>query len=195
MVLFFDFMCGVLLKIVIIGGGILGLLVVWLLLGYYQVMFYESVVWLGGYVCMVMVGWCGDVVVDIGFIVFNYVNYLYFLVLFCDFDVFVQCSDMSFGVLLGNGWVEYVLCLVGVLFVQCVNFMCLGFYCMICDILCFNVCVEVLVKGQFDLIIGQLIVQMWLGDWFCDDYLYLICGVIWFILVSQIGDFLVEMLL
>ncbi|MTH64840.1 NAD(P)/FAD-dependent oxidoreductase [Paracoccus shanxieyensis] len=191
----FDLTRGAPLKIAIIGGGISGLSAAWLLSGHHQVTLYESAARLGGHARTVMAGRRGDVAVDTGFIVFNYANYPHLSALFRDLDVPVQRSDMSFGVSLGNGRVEYALRSVGALFAQRANLMRPGFYRMIRDILRFNARAEALAKGQPDLTIGQLIAQMRLGDRFRDDYLYPICGAIWSTPASQIGDFPAETLL
>ncbi|RWR05593.1 FAD-dependent oxidoreductase [Sinirhodobacter populi] len=191
----FDLTRGAPQKIAIIGGGISGLSAAWLLSGHHQVTLYEASPRLGGHARTVMAGRRGDVAVDTGFIVFNYANYPHLTALFRDLDVPVQRSDMSFGVSLGNGRVEFALRSANALFAQRSNLLHPGFHRMIRDILRFNAQAAHAAEGRADLTIEGLIAKLGLGARFRDHYLYPICGAIWSTPAHDIGAFPAETLL
>lgn len=176
-------------KIAIIGGGISGLSAAWLLSGHHQVTLFEAAPRLGGHARTVMAGRGGDVAVDTGFIVFNYANYPHLTALFRDLDVPVQRSDMSFGVSLEQGRVEFALRSASALFAQRSNLLRPGFHRMICDILRFNARAAGVAEGRADLTVDGLIAEMGLGQRFRDHYLYPICGAIWSTPTHEIGAF------
>lgn len=176
-------------KIAIIGGGISGLAAAWLLSGHHQVTLFEAAPRFGGHARTVMAGLRGDVPVDTGFIVFNYANYPHLTALFRDLDVPVQRSDMSFGVSLGNGAVEFALRSVNALFAQRSNLLRPGFHRMIRDILRFNARATETAAGRADLTIEALITELGFGTRFRDHYLYPICGAIWSTPARDIGAF------
>ncbi|SED70244.1 FAD-dependent oxidoreductase, partial [Rhodobacter sp. 24-YEA-8] len=176
-------------KIAIIGGGISGLAAAWLLSGHHQVTLFEAAPRFGGHARTVMAGKRGDVAVDTGFIVFNYANYPHLTALFRDLDVPVQRSDMSFGVSLGNGAVEFALRSANALFAQRSNLLRPGFHRMIRDILRFNARATETAAGRADLTIEALITELGLGTRFRDHYLYPICGAIWSTPARDIGAF------
>lgn len=185
----FDLTRGAPRKIAIIGGGISGLSAAWLLSGHHQVTLYEAAPRFGGHARTVMAGRRGDVAVDTGFIVFNYVNYPHLTALFRDLDVPVQQSDMSFGVSLQNGRIEYALRSADALYAQRSNLLRPGFHRMVRDILRFNARAEDVARGRDGLTIAALIAELGLGAGFRDHYLYPICAAIWSTPPSRIGDF------
>ncbi|WP_149142773.1 NAD(P)/FAD-dependent oxidoreductase [Gemmobacter caeruleus] len=185
----FDLSRGAPQKIAIIGGGISGLSAAWLLSRHHEVTLLEAAPRLGGHARTVMAGRRGDVAVDTGFIVFNYANYPHLTALFRDLDVPVQRSDMSFGVSLGGGQVEFALRSANALFAQRSNLLRPGFHRMIRDILRFNAQATQAAEGRADLTIEGLIAEMGLGSRFRDHYLYPICGAIWSTPAQAIGAF------
>jgi len=191
----FDLSRGAPQKIAVIGGGIAGLSAAWLLSTHHQVTLYEAAPRLGGHARTVMAGRRGDVAVDTGFIVFNYANYPHLTALFRDLDVPVQRSDMSFGVSLDNGRVEYALRSANALFAQRSNLLRPGYHGMIRDILRFNARAMRAAEGRADLTIEGLIAELRLGARFRDHYLYPICGAIWSAPAREIGAFPAEPLL
>ncbi len=191
----FDVTRGAPQKIAIIGGGISGMSAAWLLSQHHHVTLYESAPRLGGHARTVMAGRRGDIAVDTGFIVFNYVNYPHLTALFRDLDVPVQPSDMSFGVSLNHGRVEYALRSLNAVFAQRSNLLRPGFHGMIRDILRFNARAEGVARGRPDLTIAGLADELGLRARFRDQYLYPICGAIWSTPASRIGDFPAETLL
>ncbi|MEZ5882962.1 MAG: FAD-dependent oxidoreductase [Paracoccaceae bacterium] len=176
-------------RIAIIGGGISGLSAAWLLARHHLVTLFEAEPRLGGHARTVVAGRRGDQPVDTGFIVFNYANYPHLTGLFRDLDVPVIRSDMSFGVSLDGGRLEYALRTVNSLFGQRQNLMDPRFYGMIRDIVRFNAGAEAAVAAAPDLTIGALISRMGLGARFRDAYLFPFCGAIWSTPDRGISDF------
>lgn len=185
----FDVTRGAPQRIAVIGGGISGLATAWLLSRHHQVTLYESERRLGGHARTVLAGRHGDRPVDTGFIVFNYANYPHLTALFRDLDVPVQKSDMSFGVSLMGGRLEYALRSGSALFGQRRNLLSPGFHGMVRDILRFNARAEAAAEGQPDLTIDELLGRLGLGRRFRDHYLFPICGAIWSTPASGIGAF------
>lgn len=176
-------------RIAIVGGGIAGLSSAWLLARHHHVTLFEAERRLGGHARTVLAGRDGTQPVDTGFIVFNHVNYPHLTGLFRDLDVPVSKSDMSFGVSLNGGKVEYALRSGGALFGQRRNLFNPGFYQMICDILRFNAEAEKVVASSPELSIAQLTEQMRLGWRFRDHYLFPFCAAIWSTPERDIGVF------
>lgn len=182
-------------RIAVIGGGISGLAAAWGLCGHHQVTVYEAGPRFGGHARTLMTGKNGDQAVDTGFIVFNYVNYPYLTGLFRDLDVPVKRSDMSFGVSLGDGAVEYALRSGNAMFGQRRNIVNPAFWAMIRDILRFNAKAFDAVTGQPDISIKALLDRLGMGQRFREHYLFPICSAIWSTPRAGIGDFPAEALI
>lgn len=165
-------------RIAIIGGGISGLSSAYLLAPHHAVTLFEAAPELGGHARTVMAGASGDQAVDTGFIVFNYANYPHLTRMFQDLDVPVAKSDMSFGASIDNGKIEYGLSGLRALTAQSRNLARPGFARMIKDILKFNAKAEALAEDDTSLI-GDLMDEMQLGEWFQRYYLLPLCGAIW----------------
>lgn len=177
-------------RIAVIGGGIAGMAAAWSLSQHHRVTLYEAAPRIGGHARTVIAGRRGDQPVDTGFIVFNYANYPHLTGLFRDLDVPVEKSDMSFGVSIGAGRLEYALTSAGALFGQKRNLARPGFWRMIRDILHFNARAEgAATPGQT---IAGLTDSLRLGQGFRDNYLFPICGAIWSTPPGRIGDFPAE---
>ncbi|MDO6723229.1 FAD-dependent oxidoreductase [Celeribacter halophilus] len=165
-------------RIAIIGGGISGLSSAYLLAPHHAVTLFEAAPELGGHARTVMAGGSGNQAVDTGFIVFNYANYPHLTRMFQDLDVPVAKSDMSFGASIDNGKIEYGLSGLRALTAQPRNLARPGFARMIKDILKFNAKAEALAEDDTSLI-GDLMDEMQLGEWFQRYYLLPLCGAIW----------------
>lgn len=176
-------------RIAIVGGGISGLACAWLLSLHHQVTLFEGEPRLGGHARTVLAGKRGDRPVDTGFIVFNHVNYPHLTAMFHDLDVPLTRSDMSFGVSLDGGRVEYALRSGNSLYGQRRNIFDPRFHLMIRDILRFNAGAEAEVAAAPELTLEALIEHMGLGARFRDYYLYPFCGAIWSTPDHDIGAF------
>lgn len=97
------------MKIAIVGSGISGMGAAYLLSKQYSVTLFEANDYLGGHsrTIEVPVLSAQSIPVDTGFIVFNYRNYPHLTGLFSHLEVPVEKSDMSFGVSVADGWLEY----------------------------------------------------------------------------------------
>ena len=176
-------------RIAIIGGGISGLAAARLLSRHHQITLYEAEPRLGGHARTVHAGRHGDRAVDTGFIVFNYSNYPHFTAMLRDLDVPVEKSDMSFGVSLNGGRLEYALRSADALFAQRRNLVIPGFYGMVRDIVRFNARAEAEMESAPGLTITDLLDRMRLGRRFREHYLFPICGAIWSTPSDVIGSF------
>ncbi len=95
-------------RIAVIGGGIAGLGAAWALGRVHEVTLYDGAGRFGGHANTVEVpGAAGTTAVDTGFIVYNERNYPNLVRLFDTLAVPTAPSDMSFGVSLDGGRVEY----------------------------------------------------------------------------------------
>ncbi|KAB2886441.1 MAG: FAD-dependent oxidoreductase [Albidovulum sp.] len=185
----FDVSKGAPQRIAIVGGGISGLAAAWILSRHHRVTLYEGASRLGGHARTVIAGMNGDQPVDTGFIVFNHVNYPHLTAMFRDLDVPIAKSDMSYGVSLDGGRVEYALRTANSLFGQRRNIVDPRFHLMIRDILRFNSGAEAALAAAPDLTVAGLMETMRLGMRFREHYLYPFCGAIWSTPHHDIGAF------
>lgn len=165
-------------KIAVIGAGISGLGAAQMLSDDHRVTLFEAAPRLGGHARTVMAGKRGDQPVDMGFIVFNYANYPRLTALFQDLNVPVAKSDMSFGVSIDGGALEYGLDSIDALFAQRGNVASPRFLRMIRDIFRFNARAEAAVTGP-DMTMGELLDVLGVGEWFREFYLLPFSGAIW----------------
>src|SRR3982751_1771352 len=93
------------MKIAVIGTGISGLGAAYLLGPHHVITVYEKNDYCGGHSRTITLP--DGTAVDTGFIVYNERNYPLLTGLFRHLDVPVIKSDMSFGVSINNGWLEY----------------------------------------------------------------------------------------
>jgi len=175
-------------RIAIIGSGISGLAAAWQLAPQNRVTIYEAESRLGGHSRTILAGRNGDQPVDTGFIVFNYANYPHLTRMFAELEVPVERSDMSFGVSIDQGRIEYALRDLRGLVAQKRNFARPGFYRMIADIAKFNARAVDLARSD-DMTIDALMDALQMGDWFRRYYLLPICGAIWSTPAAEIGAF------
>lgn len=122
------------MRIAIVGGGIAGLSAAWALSKLYSVTLFEARKCVGGHANTVIARHpFGCTPVDTGFIVYNEKNYPYLSRLFRQLNVETQPSNMSFGVSLDGGAMEYEGSLRGMI-AQPSNLIRPGYYRMCCDI-------------------------------------------------------------
>lgn len=127
------------LRIAVIGSGIAGIASAWLLSSRHQVTLFEKNNYLGGHTHTHRFDDNGHTVaVDTGFIVFNRPNYPHLSGLFAHLGVKTQPTEMSFGVSLDQGKLEYGGSNISTLFAQKTNLLRPRFIGMVRDILRFN---------------------------------------------------------
>lgn len=96
------------LNIAIVGSGIAGMAAAWLLHARHNVTVYEQAYHVGGHCTTIDVpGPCGTQPVDMGFIVYNPETYPNLVELFRHLGVATQASEMSLGISLRGGALEY----------------------------------------------------------------------------------------
>jgi len=96
------------LRIAVVGSGISGLSCAWLLSQGHEVTLFEATERLGGHAHTVEVrAPGGPIAVDMGFIVYNEVNYPNLTALFRHLDVRTKPADMSLAISLDDGELEY----------------------------------------------------------------------------------------
>lgn len=179
-------------KIAIIGGGISGLGAAYLLHPHHNITVYEKNDYVGGHSRTVEVPTLhGSIPVDTGFIVFNHRNYPLLSSLFSHLNVAVKESDMSFGVSIRNGWLEYSTRQArrNIIFSQKVNLFRPQFWRMIFDILKFNRKARFYLESSSSLTLGQCLDELRMGKWFREYFLLAIGSAIWSTPLSKMLEF------
>ncbi len=127
------------MRIAVVGSGIAGLGAAWLLRTRHEVTLYERNDYAGGHSHTLEVPTHnGTTPVDTGFMVFNHRNYPLLTGLFRHLNIGTQKTDMSFGVSIGDGRLEYAGSNLTTLMAQPRNWFSPTHYRMIADILRFN---------------------------------------------------------
>lgn len=175
-------------RIAVIGGGVAGLAAAYLLSRDHEVTLFEASPRLGGHSRTVLAGARGDQPVDTGFIVFNYHTYPHLTRMFAELDVPVRPSDMSFGVSVDNGALEYAMRDIPSMAAQARNLARPQFWRMMNDILRFNRRALAAARDP-DLTLGQLLDGLGMGEWFRKYYLLPMAGAIWSSTPEQIEAF------
>jgi hypothetical protein len=123
------------LKVAVIGTGISGMAAAWLLSGHHDVTVYERADRIGGHSNTVDARTPhGNVPVDTGFIVYNEQTYPNLTALFDHLEVPTEATEMSFGVSLDNGALEYSGGNLGTVFAQRKNIISPRFWSMLRDL-------------------------------------------------------------
>lgn len=168
------------MRIAVVGAGISGLAVARLLMQQHDVTLYEQEPRLGGHSTTETVTVPeGTVPVDMGFIVFNRRNYPQLSALFDWLEVPVAESNMSFGVSVENGRVEYSTRTWPALFAQPTNLLRPAFLGMLRDIVRFNRRAPALRHADPDLTLADCLATLDFGEWFQHYYLLAMAGAIW----------------
>jgi len=175
------------MNIAIIGTGISGLGAAYLLHQHHDVVVYEKNAYVGGHSRTIEVPvQQGKLAVDTGFIVFNDRNYPNLLGLFNQLDVPYQKSDMSFGVSIDDGWLEYSS---NSLFAQRKNFLRPQYWRMLLDVMRFNKQALTYIKADPSISLGDCLNQLNMGEWFKRYYILAMGAAIWSCPVETIMQF------
>lgn len=174
------------MDVAIIGSGISGLGISYLLNDKFNISLYESNDYIGGHSRTVVID---GIPIDIGFIVFNFKNYPNLTGLFDHLGVDIVKSDMSFGASVANNWLEYGSKNLTDMFAQKRNLLRPSFYRMLFDIIKFNASALKHVKQNPELSMKELIRDLGLGKWCQNYYLLAMAGAIWSSPTKQILEF------
>ena len=175
------------MKIAIIGAGISGMGAAYLLSRHHDVTLYEKNNYYGGHSRTIDVDSGGyKTPVDTGFIVFNNWNYPNLLGLFQELGVPYQKSDMSFGVSIDNGWLEYGS---DGMFSQKRNIVRPKYYGMLADILRFNKQALAYIEKDSEITLQQCLDELSMGDWFRRYYMLAMGAAIWSCPIETIMKF------
>jgi predicted NAD/FAD-binding protein len=175
------------MKIAIIGAGISGLGAAYLLSPHHDVTVYEKNNYIGGHSRTIDIESGGyKTPVDTGFIVFNNWNYPHLLGLFKELGVPYQNSDMSFGVSIDNGWLEYGS---DGMFSQKKNIIRPKYYGMLADILRFNKQALAYIEKNSEITLQQCLDELNMGDWFRRYYMLAMGAAIWSCPIETIMKF------
>lgn len=177
-------------RIAVVGAGIAGLSAAWLLSRRHHVTLYEKNGRLGGHANTVDVD-CpeGPVAVDTGFIVYNPQNYPNFTAMLDHLGVGSVDSDMSLGVSVDNGRVEYSSRPAG-LFGQKRNLANPRFWRLLTDILRFYRETRGLDHGAVDgLSLGAFLERGGYSRALIDEHVLPMCAAIWSTTPQQIRDY------
>ena len=179
------------MKIAVVGAGVAGLGAAWLLSRHHDVVVYEREARFGGHSCTVDVPTPrGPAPVDVGFIVFNELNYPNLVALFDHLGVPTEESDMSFAVSLDGGRYEYASAYGGFL-AQRRNAVRPAFLRMTRDILRFNrLAPRLLAQAEdLDFTLGDFVADAGLSDAFRDRYLIPMASCIWSTPLGRMLDY------
>jgi hypothetical protein len=182
------------MKIAVIGSGIAGLASAWLLNRDYDVTVYEKEGRVGGHsnTVDVPVGDTGaSIPVDTGFIVYNQRTYPNLIGLLDTLGVTRIKTDMSFGVSVDGGRLEYGGSDLKSLFAQKRNLVSPQFLRMVRDILKFyKVAPGLLSSGAAEgMTLGELLARDGYSKAFIDNHLLPMAAAIWSCPVSKMGEF------
>ncbi|MEO1313701.1 MAG: FAD-dependent oxidoreductase [Pseudomonadota bacterium] len=180
------------MRVAVIGGGIAGMGAAMALADVHDVQLFEQASQLGGHANTVDVTYNGQVVpVDTGFIVYNYRNYPNLTGLFEHLGVPTKWSDMSFGLSVENGRMEYACDNLDQIFAQRSNLLRPRFLRGIREILRFNRTAPALLdSGALDgLSLGDWIKAEGYSDWFRDCFVLAMGGAIWSTPTAQMLQF------
>lgn len=169
-------------RIAVIGGGISGLSAAWLLSSRHKVVLYERDRRLGGHANTVDVPVGGGTVpVDTGFIVFNKPNYPNLTALFERLGVETESTDMSFGVSLDGGRVEYSGDGLSALFARRRSVVSSSHWSMLADIVRFNREAKIaLDRGlRDDVTLGDFVLSKKFSNAFVKRFLEPMAAAIW----------------
>ena len=170
------------LKIAVVGTGISGLSAAWLLSQRHDVTVYEQADRVGGHSNTVVASVGGkDIPVDTGFIVFNRQTYPNLTALFEFLKIPTQLSEMSFGVSLDDGELEYSGSGMSGVLGQPINLIRPRFWSMLADLVRFyrQAPLDTAHIKDENISLGDYLVKGQYGDAFRDDHLLPMASAIW----------------
>lgn len=177
-------------SVAVIGAGISGLSAAWLLRDAATVTLYEAEPRLGGHADTQHVVLAGrEVAVDTGFIVYNTLNYRHLTALFAHLGVETEASDMSFGVSIGEGALEYGGGSIPQLFAQKRNIARPRFLAMLRDIVRFYREAPRLLESEDSPSLGEYLDRNGYGPGFVEDHILPMGAAIWSASVQAMHDF------
>ena len=183
------------MRVAVVGSGISGLSVAWLLSQKYQVTLFEAGNYLGGHTNTVDVTVDGITApVDTGFLVFNERTYPNLVELFSHLGVRTASSEMSFSVRIDEERVEWAGNSLASVFAQKRNLVKPEFWRMLKDILRFNRESQEIVRSErsANVSLGEFLVRGGYGRAFRDWYLLPMSGAIWSCPTRQMLDYPVD---
>lgn len=177
-------------SVAVIGAGISGLSAAWLLRKRYDVTLYEAEPRLGGHADTQLVSLSGrEIAVDTGFIVYNTLNYPNLTAFFAHLGIETEASDMSFGVSIGAGRLEYGGGSIPQLFVQKRNIARPRFLAMLRDVVRFYREAPKLLETEDHLSLGAYLDREGYGAGFIEDHILPMGAAIWSASVSAMREF------
>jgi len=169
-------------RIAVIGSGISGLASAYFLSRAHDVVVFEAGAYLGGHTNTVDVILDGQTAaVDTGFLVYNQATYPHLIALLAELSVGSYATDMSFGVSMDEGRLEWAGTNIDSVFSQRSNVFSLAFLRMLNDIMRFNKAApdylkQALVSG---VTLGELLETECYGEMFRNSYLLPMAAAIW----------------
>jgi len=179
-------------RVAVVGTGIAGLSAAWLLDPHHDVAVFESEAEIGGHSHSVNVGTAdAPLWIDMGFIVFNEPCYPNLLKLFEHLGVAHQLSDMSFGVSVDRGKLEYGSLGLNGIFAQRLNLFRPRFISLLVDIVRFyrEAPKDLAARTRPDYRLGDYLKDRNYGRAFIDDHLLPQAAAIWSVSAQQIMDY------
>ena len=175
------------MKIAVIGSGISGLAFSYLSHQKYNIELYEKNDYIGGHARTITLN--NNIAVDTGFIVYNHKNYPLLTKLFNHLQVKITKSNMSFGVSVNGGFLEYGTNNLWSLFAQKKNLFHISYWKMLKDILFFFQQAKNFKEKDPSFSLEDCLKNLKLGDW-CKNYFILPMGsAIWSSNIDKMMNF------